>query len=57
MSIIQNENPTYGELIDFLQAAEIACETDSQKHSVADILTEKITSIYPHIPISRPTRF
>ena len=57
MSIIQNENPTYGELIDFLQVAEIACETDSRKHSIADILTEKFASSYPHIPISRPTRF
>ena len=44
-------------MIDFLQAAEIACESDSRKHSVADILTEKFTSSYPHIPISRPTRF
>ena len=55
MSIIWNENPTYGELLDFLQAAEIACETDSEKHSVADILTEKFTFSYPHIPISHPT--
>ena len=55
--ILQNENPSYGELIDFLQAAEVACETDRDKRSVADLLTEKFTSSYPYIPIRRPTRF
>ena len=50
----QSKNPSYGELIDFLQVAEDAC---GQKDSVADILTEKFTSSYPHIPICRPTRF
>ena len=33
--------------------ADDACGQDS----VADVLTEKFTSSYPHIPISRPTRF
>ena len=51
------ENPSYGALIDFFQAAEIACETGSAKQSVAEILTEKVTSHYPHVSISRPTRF
>ena len=57
MSIVQNVNPTYGKLIDILQAAEIACEADHQKHSVAEVLVEKFTSNYPHISVSRPTRF
>ena len=48
------EHPSYGDLIDFLEAAEI--ETDCYQ-SVADILTEKFTASYPHIPITRPSRF
>ena len=51
--ILQIDNAAYSELIDFLEAAEIEANTQS----VADILTEKFTSRYPHIPISRPSRF
>ena len=43
----------YGDLIDLLEDAEMA----NVDGSVADILTEKFTASYPHIPISRPTRF
>ena len=50
------EYPSYGDLIDLLEAAEIASETDSDR-SVADILAEKFTASYPHVPISRPSRF
>lgn len=50
------EYPSYGDLIDILEAAEIASETDRDK-LLADILTEKFTARYPHIPISRPSRF
>ena len=50
------EYPSYGDLIDLLEAAEIVSETDRDR-SVADILTETFTVSYPHIPISRPSRF
>ena len=49
-----NENPTYGDLIDFLNAAEVANATNNNGQSVAEI---SFSCKYPHIPISRPSRF
>lgn len=44
------EYPSYGYLIDLLEDVEKADEN-------ADILSEKFAASYPHIPISRPSRF
>ncbi len=42
-------DPSYSELIDLLDSAEIALETDSARRSVSVILTEKFTARYPQI--------
>lgn len=57
--VLQNDTefPSIGELIDFLEAAQIAYETGSEEKTVAEILTERFISKYPHVPISRPSRF
>lgn len=55
--MVECKDPTYGELINFLNAAEVASERDSNGQSVAEILTEIFSSKYPHLPISRPSRF
>ena len=55
--MVDYEDPTYEELINFLNAAEVASERDSNGQSVPEILTEKFSSKYPYIPISRPSRF
>ena len=47
------EYPSYGDLIDLLEYVETANENGP----VADILFEKFAASYPHIPISRPSRF
>lgn len=49
------EYPTYGYLIGLLE--EVGAVTASETRSVADILSEKFVACYPHIPISRPSRF
>ena len=51
------ECPSIGELIDLLEAAQIAHETGSKDKTVAEILTERFTLKYPHIQINRPSRF
>ena len=51
-----SEDPSYGELIDLLDAAEIANASDSER-SVAEILTQMFNSKYPHIPVIRQSRF
>ena len=55
--MVDHKDPTYGELINFLNAAEVASEIDSSVQSFGEILTEKFSSEYPYIPISRPSRF
>ena len=55
--MVDHKDPTYGELINFLNAAEVASEIDSSVQSFAEILTEKFSSEYPYIPISHPSRF
>ena len=53
--MVDHKNPTYGELIDFLNAAEL--ESEDSEQPVAEIITEKFRSQYPDIPIHRPSRF
>ena len=48
-------DPTYGDLIQYLYDSENACSSNGQP--VAEVLTEKFTSRYPHIPVNRPSRF
>ena len=46
--------PSYGELINILNVAEVASEQkDSNGQSFAVIVTEMFSSKYPHIPINR----
>ena len=47
--MVDHKNPTYGELIDFLNAAEL--ESEDSEQPVAEIITEKFRSQYPDIPI------
>lgn len=47
--------PTYGELIRMLEVAEMEAETS--EISVAELLEATFHCSYPHIPISRPSRF
>lgn len=49
------DGPTYGELIELLEVAEAEAETSEA--SVAELLAAKFRCDYPHIPISRPSRF
>ena len=53
--MVDHKNSTYGELIDFLNAAEL--ESEDSEQPVAEIITEKFRSQYPDIPIHRPSRF
>ncbi len=48
------KNPTYGELLLFLEEAEAECDVNT---SVADLLVAKFHMKYPSIPIHRPSRF
>ena len=59
MFVVQEDAdcPSIGELIDLLEAAQIAHKTGSEAKTVAEILTERFTSKYPHIQINRPSRF
>lgn len=52
LRMADRKDPTYGELINFLNAAEVESEKGSNGQSVAEILTEKFSSKYPHIPIN-----
>ena len=47
--------PTYGELIRMLEVAEMEAETS--EISVAELLEVTFHCNYPHISISRPSRF
>lgn len=46
--------PSYGDLIDLLKETESDANT---KESVANIFSRKFAASYPHISISRPSRF
>ena len=46
--------PTFGELIAFLEAAESESNAEA---SIAEIITLKVRTKYPEIPILRPSRF
>ena len=45
--VLQNDTefPSIGELIDFLEAAQIAYETGSEEKTVAEILTEMFIKV------------
>ena len=48
------KDPTYGELINLLETAEIERNAET---SVADLLAAKFCEKYRNIPINRPSRF
>ena len=50
-----DQKPTYGKLIEILEDAKV--EAASNEIPVAELLSAKFSSEYPHIPISRPSRF
>jgi len=54
LCITVNKDPTYGELIDFLNEAERSCSRDK---STAELLCSKTKEAYPHIRIARTKRF
>lgn len=55
VAFFMQECPSYGEMIDLLEDVEI--EVAKENRPIADILVEKFTANYPHIPICRPSRF
>ena len=50
----ESKYPTYGELLFFLEDAEMKCDRTT---TVAELLVTNMRQKYPSIPINRPDRF